>query len=71
VAISKDLFNYKGKIIFDKSDDEHYLTDNPNRRCPVIDKAEKELSYTPQISLNDGLRRSLLWYEDNRNADEL
>jgi len=67
---SKELFDYQGKIVFSKSEDEHYLTDNPNRRCPVINKAKQELNYNPQITLEDGLERTLLWYADNREADE-
>ena len=34
VRLSKELFNYQGKLVFLVSDDEDYLTDNPNRRCP-------------------------------------
>ena len=49
---------------------EAHLTDNPNRRCPNIQKAKKDLGYNPKISLEDGLRRSLLWYSDNQEADE-
>ena len=41
VKKSQELFNYKGKIVFRKSEDKHYLTDNPNRRCPDITKAKK------------------------------
>lgn len=70
VKHSQKLFNYKGKVVFSKSKDQHYLTDNPNRRCPNIQKAKKDLGYNPQISLEDGLKRSLLWYSDNQEADE-
>ena len=47
------------------SDDEDYLTDNPNRRCPNIDKARSELDFNPNISLEEGLKRSLIWYSGN------
>lgn len=70
IKTAKELFDYTGKLEFKTSDDKDYLTDNPNRRCPIIDKAKKELNYNPMIELDDGLRRSLLWYNENRNAEE-
>jgi UDP-glucuronate decarboxylase len=65
VKLAKELFNYQGNLIFRVSDDEDYLTDNPNRRCPIIDKARSELDYYPNISIQDGLKRSLIWYSGN------
>ena len=62
VEIGKKNFSYTGKIIIKKSKDENYLTDNPNRRRPMLDKARKELGYDPQISIDEGLRRTLYWY---------
>lgn len=68
--IAKDLFNYQGKVIYQQAGDQNYLTDNPSRRCPNIDKARNELNYNPNISLEEGLRRSLIWYNDNLVAEE-
>ena len=70
VIKSQELFDYKGKIVFSKSEDEEYLTDNPNRRCPVITKARKDLNYNPKISLDEGIEKTMLWYMDNREASE-
>jgi UDP-glucuronate decarboxylase len=70
IETAKNLFNYQGLIVFKISDDQHYLTDNPNRRCPVIDKAREYLDYNPGIGLEEGLKRSLLWYADNRIVDD-
>jgi dTDP-glucose 4,6-dehydratase/UDP-glucuronate decarboxylase len=70
VALARDLWDYKGKVVRHTSPDQDYLIDNPNRRCPVIDKARNDLGYTPGISLDEGLRRSLIWYIDNRQAEE-
>lgn len=64
VALARELFGYEGKAVRQVSSDKEYLTDNPNRRCPVIRKAEQELAYHPEIELREGLRRSLLWYRD-------
>jgi nucleoside-diphosphate-sugar epimerase len=71
IDMSKELFGYEGKLVCEESEDKDYLTDNPNRRCPIIDKAKAELDYDPTIQLEDGLRRSLLWYADNRDAEDL
>jgi len=70
VSLARDLFGYKGKLIRQASQDESYLVDNPNRRCPVITKARSHLRYNPSVSLNDGLKRSLIWYGENRQAED-
>jgi len=69
VELAGDLFDYEGAVVFENSADAEYLTDNPNRRCPVIEKARKQLAYEPGIGLRDGVRRSLIWYSGNREAD--
>lgn len=71
INISKDIFDYNGKLIMKISEDKEYLTDNPNRRCPIIDKARKDLNYEPKIELNEGLKRSLIWYKDNNISEDL
>jgi UDP-glucuronate decarboxylase len=63
-----EIFNYQGKLKFEKSQDSQYLAYNPQRRCPVIEKARKELQYNPAISLQEGARRSLIWYKENQHA---
>jgi UDP-glucuronate decarboxylase len=68
VAISRDLFGYKGRVVRSQSEDSNYLVDNPNRRCPSIAKARTELGYAPMIGVDEGLKRSLLWYRENRVA---
>lgn len=68
--LARDLFDYKGKVVHKISPDKEYLADNPNRRCPMIPKARKDLGYNPSIPLEEGLRRSLIWYSDNRKAQE-
>ncbi|HET9384144.1 MAG TPA: NAD-dependent epimerase/dehydratase family protein [Gemmatimonadales bacterium] len=70
VALGRELFGYSGRVVMQKSPDEDYLVDNPNRRCPVIEKARTELGYDPRVSLDEGLRRSLVWYSGNREASE-
>ena len=38
-----------------------YPEDEPNRRLPDINKASKDLSFFPEISLEEGLKRFLRW----------
>jgi len=70
IDIAKEEIGYTGKLVYQTSDDSDYLVDNPNRRCPVIDKAREHLNYNPLIQLHDGLRRSLVWYADNPHAHQ-
>ena len=70
VEIAGELFGYTGRVVQKESEDTDYLIDNPNRRCPVIAKAQNELGYKPEILLDEGLRRSLTWYGDNNDAVE-
>ncbi|MDB5296229.1 MAG: NAD-dependent epimerase/dehydratase [Phycisphaerales bacterium] len=69
-ALGRDLFGYQGKVVTQASKDADYLVDNPNRRCPVIEKARTHLGYDPKVSLDEGLRRTLVWYAENRTAEE-
>lgn len=71
IDISRNLFDYKGKLVMKVSEDVNYLTDNPNRRCPVINKARIDLNYNPMIDLSEGLERSLLWYSENSLGEDL
>jgi UDP-glucuronate decarboxylase len=38
-----------------------YPADEPNRRCPDITKARRQLGYTPVVELEDGLKRFVDW----------
>jgi nucleoside-diphosphate-sugar epimerase len=66
--LSSELFGYTGKVVTQQSSDKDYLVDNPNRRCPIITKARTELGYNPQITLDEGMKRSMLWYQGNQQA---
>ena len=69
-SLAKTLFGYKGKVVRQVSSDKQYLTDSPDRRCPIITKARRDLGYNPGISIDEGLERSLMWYYENRDAKE-
>jgi nucleoside-diphosphate-sugar epimerase len=70
VSLGAELFGYSGKVVFETPSDAAYLVDNPNRRCPVIAKARDHLGYNPSISLEEGMRRTLIWYSHNREAED-
>ena len=65
-SIGVELFDYKGKVVYQESSDKAYLTDNPNRRCPDISKAREHLGYEPEMAIADGLKRALTWYGGHR-----
>lgn len=64
-ALGSEMFGYSGRVVRKASADPDYLTDNPRRRCPDISKARREVGFAPEVPLDEGLRRSLLWYADN------
>lgn len=68
VKAAADLCGYRGKVVLGGSSEPDYLIDNPNRRCPVIDKARSELGFDPKVSIQEGIYRSLIWYSHNQNA---
>ena len=70
VVLARELLGYQGTVVRQASREADYLVDNPGRRCPVIAKARSELGYEPSIGLDEGLRRSLVWYSHNRTAAE-
>lgn len=50
------------------SSDQHYLTDNPQRRCPDLTKLRAHFPWQPRVSLDAGLERTwrsyLAWPAD-------
>ena len=63
--IGQKIFDYKGKIIYAVSNDNDYLTNNPQRRCPNIDKARKILGYEPKILVEEGVERFLTFVKES------
>jgi nucleoside-diphosphate-sugar epimerase len=70
VGTARELFGYRGKVVLGRAAEADYLVDNPNRRCPVIEKARTELGYAPRVLVGEGVYRSLVWYHHNRVADD-
>ena len=52
--------NYK-KINYPKA----YPADEPQRRCPDLSKARKQLNYNPKIKIDDGLKLFYDWAKEN------
>lgn len=50
--------------VYGQSEDQQYLTDNPQRRCPSIAKARKDIGFEPRVSLNSGLQKMYQYYLD-------
>lgn len=63
-----NIFDYKGDIHFKKSLDPDYMTDNPNRRCPSIEKAKKILGFKPTVDVKDGVERYLKFLKSTLNS---
>jgi nucleoside-diphosphate-sugar epimerase len=70
VAEARELFGYAGRVVREVSHEVDYLVDNPNRRCPDLTKARRELDYRPSVSFSAGLRRALIWYYHNQSAED-
>jgi nucleoside-diphosphate-sugar epimerase len=67
--VAESHLGYQGQVVRATSSDPEYLTDNPNRRRPSIAKARAELGYQPQVAIEEGLLRTLLWYRDVAQTD--
>lgn len=67
--IGAELFGYTGGIRQEASEDADYLVDNPERRCPDLTKSRSELAYEADFDLDEGIRRSLLWYAEHATAE--
>jgi UDP-glucuronate decarboxylase len=69
-SVGRRHFGYQGRVVRRTSEDGNYLTDNPQRRCPVIDKAKADLGFEPVVPLERGIERSIAWYAGNQTAQE-
>ncbi len=53
----REIFQYSGEIQFCAAEEKSFLTDNPQRRCPNIDKARSLLGFKPIIEPFEGVER--------------
>ncbi len=65
----RDIFGYTGEVRYATSDDKEYLTNNPQRRCPNIDKARRILDYNPTIFVEEGVTRFLNYLKESEEGE--
>ncbi|MEM1340701.1 MAG: NAD-dependent epimerase/dehydratase family protein [Pseudomonadota bacterium] len=63
-AAGETVYGYQGQVHYQAAEDPAYLEDNPNRRCPVIDKARAVLGYNPTILVDEGIERYLRYLKE-------
>jgi UDP-glucuronate decarboxylase len=68
-AAGRDIFGYTGKVVYRHSNDKEYLTNNPQRRCPNIDKARRILGYQPSINVEEGVGRFLQFLKESEEGE--
>lgn len=61
----QEIFEYSGDVKYEAPNDKDYLTNNPNRRCPNIDKAKELLGYQPRVFVDEGVRRFLTFVKES------
>lgn len=69
ISAGEEIFGYKGKVSYNASEDEEYLTHNPERRCPDITKAKEKLHYEPSIEVTEGIRRFLTFIKESSEGE--
>lgn len=67
----KDLNGTDINVVKKVSNDKEYLTHNPQRRCPKIDKARSLLDYNPKIYVEEGVARFLKFLTIEQNMENL
>ena len=69
VKAGKEIFGYTGQVKYAVSEDKEYLTNNPQRRCPRIDKARRLLGYNPTITVEEGVSRFLQYLKESDESE--
>ena len=68
--IVQKSFGYEGKVEFQVSEDQDFLTDNPRRRCTYLSYSQKKLGFHPQLSTEEGIYRFLTFLTEYREQLE-
>ena len=68
IKITEEIMNVKMNYKITPYPEE-YPSDEPQRRCPDLTIARKNLYYHPQISLKEGLKRHFTWSKLFLNID--
>ena len=56
----RDLTDFKGKVVWDKT-----KPDGQPRRMLDVSRAKKEFGFRSQTNFDEGLKKTIKWYEDN------
>jgi UDP-glucuronate decarboxylase len=64
-AAGREIYGYSGEVVYSNPKEADYLTHNPKRRCPNINKARIRLGYDPEISVEDGVKRFLTYLKES------
>ncbi len=62
--IGKQIWNYTKDIVFKIPDDPEYLEHCPNRRCPDTKKARSLLNFEAKTSLEEGVKKFLIFLKE-------
>jgi GDP-L-fucose synthase len=61
VSMISKYTGYDGEIIWDDT-----KPDGQPRRCLVVNKAQREFNFTAKVEFEEGLRKTIEWYVDNK-----
>lgn len=56
------LTNSKSKLTFN-SPPNYNIKDDPRRRCPDTNKLKKSLKFSPNVTLDEGLKKTIEWFK--------
>ena len=56
------LCGSKSKVVFTQA-----MEDDPQQRCPDLAQAKDKLGWEPQVSVEDGLKKTIEWFKQNQN----
>ena len=68
IAVSKlaemvlKICGSKSKVVFTQA-----MEDDPQQRCPDLAQAKDKLGWEPQVSVEDGLKKTIEWFKQNHN----
>jgi UDP-glucuronate decarboxylase len=62
---AREVLGYDGKVQMQPPPETDYLTDNPARRCPNIEKARTVLGFKPAITVEEGITSYLRFLHFN------
>ena len=68
IAEKATNMGWQGEIIYQLSDDQDYLTNNPSRRVPDISLIKSSLGWEAKIKLEDGMIRTIQHFNESKIA---